>query len=123
MSPPGKGVDLREVGLARASAGVRGGENGSSSERAVGRGKSAYSLKSDPSFELASRSRTRESASLLVSRLVIVKQRKRRFLLLVLYDQSGSYAMRACAAVGERESSCACPLDPVILYESPLRNL
>ena len=75
MPSPGKGVDLGEAGLARTSAGLSGGEKGSSSERAVGRGKSASSLKSDPSSELASRSRTQESASLVVSRFAaIVKQ-------------------------------------------------
>ena len=75
VQSPGQGVDLGEVGLARASAGLSGGENGSSSGRAVGRGKSASSLKSDPSSELTSRSRTRESASLVVSRLAaIVKE-------------------------------------------------
>ena len=72
------GVYPAEAGLARG-AGLSGGERGSTSERAVGRGKSPSSLKSESSSELAPSSRTRRRASFAVSRLAIVKRGKQRF--------------------------------------------
>ena len=103
------GVYPAEAGLARG-VGLSGGERGSTSERAVGRGKSPSSLKSESSSELAPSSRTRRRASFAVSRLAIVKRGKQRFFTIALYNLRSSYAMRACAEVRERESSCVCPL-------------
>ena len=65
------GVDPMEEELARARTGLSGGDNSSSSEWTEGRGKSESTLKSEPSPELSPCSRTRERASLVVSRFAI----------------------------------------------------